>query len=209
MAGLGKRWRTGRRDTERNPLPVTSVVAVDIGLTGIGFARWNMVAPGSAASLVAPDMAGVIELPRAREGDPWDVRATAIFTEYVVGPWAGSNGGFGGPPKVQVIEWPEYRGGDAVGIAAAGEESLGKLYFMAGMHKRLADTVGTRTVLAPVREWKGQLPKRVVAKRIARAVGTEDGRGVAFDSHAWDAVGVGLWFLGHRLDDAKKFGGAK
>ena len=104
----------------------TSLVAVDVGLTALGWARWNRALPAEAGGVpVAPDAAGVIELPSRRDRDPWDVRATAIMAEYVAGPWAGSHGGFGGPPRVQVIEWPAYWAGDAKGNAAAAGEALG------------------------------------------------------------------------------------
>lgn len=175
----------------------TSLVAVDVGLTALGWARWNRALPAEAGGVpVAPDAAGVIELPSRRDRDPWDVRATAIMAEYVAGPWAGSHGGFGGPPRVQVIEWPAYWAGDAKGNAAAAGEALGKLYFMCGMHRRLGDSYGARTILVPVREWKGQMPKRVVARRIAAMIGCEDQGGRQFTEHAWDAVGIGLHHLG-------------
>lgn len=46
----------------------------------------------------------------------------------------------------------------------------------------------------PVHAWKGQLPKRVVEERLAKKLGTFFTRDIK--SHAWDAIGIGLWALG-------------
>jgi hypothetical protein len=48
--------------------------------------------------------------------------------------------------------------------------------------------------LVPVNDWKGQLPKGVVANRIQKILGEKDCASIK--SHAWDAVGIGLWAAG-------------
>lgn len=45
----------------------------------------------------------------------------------------------------------------------------------------------------PVRDWKGQLPKDVVIRRIQRELGKETCEDLGIVTHAWDAVGIGLW----------------
>ncbi len=188
---------------EGNPTKVGTVMAVDTGLNALGWAVWADATKGGEPK--APTAAGVIELPKKVLSEPWERRASMILGDFVCGPW----GRFGGTPRVQVLEMPEFRAGSAVGHAAASGESLGMLYFMCGMHQRMAEVFGATTHFARVSEWKGTLPKEIVAKRIAAAIGAEDDQGNVIRSHAWDAVGIGLWYLGHRLNDGKKFGGKK
>lgn len=47
-----------------------------------------------------------------------------------------------------------------------------------------------------VRDWKGQLPKSVVIDRIEAHLGTATCNRLNIQSHAWDAVGIGLWAQG-------------
>ena len=44
--------------------------------------------------------------------------------------------------------------------------------------------------LVPVADWKGQLPKPVVEARVRKILG---GQSRGFESHAWDAAGIGLY----------------
>ena len=50
--------------------------------------------------------------------------------------------------------------------------------------------------------WKGQLPKDIAAKRVEKILGAGRCRKLGLpeikrraDTHAWDAVGIGLWAL--------------
>jgi hypothetical protein len=49
-------------------------------------------------------------------------------------------------------------------------------------------------LLVPVNQWKGQLPKEVVNRRITAKLGEKACAGIK--SHAWDAVGIGLYVNG-------------
>lgn len=98
------------------------------------------------------------------------------------------------------MEWPEFRGGTAVGHAAATRDDLTKLALCAGVHSLQAWHYGAEAVLVPVSTWKGMLPKDVVERRIKRAIGDCDQYGQEFRSHAWDAVGIGLHCLGFHMD---------
>jgi len=177
---------------------IVNLVAVDTGLNALGWAVWHDAAVGG--EMVAPHAVGVIEMNAAELKLPWEERASAMMQKFSVSVIAASG------IDLQVMEMPEFRPGSAVGHAAAAQESLGMLYFMCGMHKRTADCFNIKTKFARVSEWKGNMKKELVARRIAAAIGAEDGRGNPIESHAWDAVGIGLWALGHRLDDSKKFG---
>ena len=57
-----------------------------------------------------------------------------------------------------------------------------------------------------VTDWKGQLPKEIVEKRLKRAIGTKDRCNKEITDHAWDAVGVGLVFAGYKLNDPTVYG---
>jgi hypothetical protein len=50
-------------------------------------------------------------------------------------------------------------------------------------------------VLTKPSEWKGQLPKPVVERRLRRLIGEAACDQLQIKSHAWDAVGIGLWHL--------------
>jgi len=108
-----------------------------------------------------------------------------------------------------VAEMPEFRAGSAVGHAAASTDSLGMLYFMCGGYSAVARSVWLKPEFVTPSVWKGQLPKEVVAKRVAAAIGCEAEDGTPFESHVWDAVGIGLWFMGHKLNDGKLFSGRR
>ena len=88
-------------------------------------------------------------------------------------------------------EQPEFFD-STVGHTAARRGDLVKLILVTGI---LVGQVSSFK-LYPVREWKGQLPKSVVNRRIEEIVGHKDRAGINFKSHAWDAVGVGLYAQG-------------
>lgn len=181
-----------------------NLVAVDTGLRALGWAMWLDVERGEP--IRTPDRVGVIDRSKAK-GDWWD-RGAAICREFVDGPLYSVRFGGNDFPRdpVQVLEMPEFRPGSAVGHAAASEESLGMLYFMCGLHRRAGEESDVKTAFLRVREWKGSLSKAVVEKRLRRVVGDRAADGTQIESHCWDAVGIGLRYLGHRIDDHKKFG---
>lgn len=98
------------------------------------------------------------------------------------------------------IEWPEVMGG-AVGNAAAKRGDVTMLAYSVGSFASIAESFGLKVQLVPVREWKGQLSKDVVEKRITRAIkGIYSTCGQLIKTHAWDAVGIGLHARGYPLD---------
>ncbi len=50
--------------------------------------------------------------------------------------------------------------------------------------------------LIPPSKWKGQMPKDVVQRRIEKKLGKAYCRRLEIKTHAWDAVGIGLFSLG-------------
>jgi hypothetical protein len=92
-----------------------------------------------------------------------------------------------------LIEWPKFMESGG-GQTVARTDSLVKLVACAGRIVQVFRGLGVPVTLVPVADWKGQLPKEVVNKRIVKRLGEaacED-----FQTHAWDAVGVGLWAKG-------------
>ena len=86
------------------------------------------------------------------------------------------------------IEWPQFFGFNAT--AARGD--LVKLAFSVGCLARMIDAFGgIRIHFVKVHEWKGQLSKATIQRRIRKILG--DGVCKEFKDDIWDAVGIGLW----------------
>lgn len=191
---------------------MSTLVAIDVGLTALGWAAWTSVRVPidrrkDSAQPVSPDSCGVVSVPgrvanknrsadRKKNRTMWINNARwihAAFVEEVLDVFA---------PDVMATEWPEFRSGNAVGMAAAGGEVLTKLALCAGCHMQQAWDREAEGMIVPVSTWKGMLKKDVTNKRIVRAIGKEAKDGTLIDSHAWDAVGIGLHVLGFPMDHA-------
>lgn len=83
---------------------------------------------------------------------------------------------------------------NAKGIAAQAG-SVYKLAFLVGYIAHAFDFECEVIVTTPM-EWKGQLPKDVIQRRVISRLGAAKCIGLNIRSHAWDAVGLGLWALG-------------
>lgn len=183
------------------------VLAVDTGLNAFGWALWAPQLQAGRARPPQPSDAGVELVPKKlRQGD-WIERVEEtrdLFVRRLTYVLNEHN-----PQALRlVMELPEYRGGDAVGHAAASRESLGALYLVCGvMHSTAWHLARARSTLVRVSEWKGSLPKRVVEARLRASGALTTLRGAEAWSHAVDAVGIGLHVLGH--DVGKMSRGAK
>ena len=92
-----------------------------------------------------------------------------------------------------VIEWPVLWVGSKRSLAAAVK--LIQLAAACGaiieaVHLKAEDIMATDILLMTPSEWKGQLGKKVVDDRIARAIDLE------YPNHVSDAVGMGLAVMG-------------
>lgn len=170
------------------------MVSVDVGINALGWARWNVEQRAMNASfkLRPPLRVGVLTADRAK---PWDVRLMEmldLFREVV-----NDDGGC----DLLVLEYAEFRASNAVGHAAAAKGSLTQLTFAAGAHAYMArDMWNADVMLVKPSVWKGQLPKSLVEKRITRTMGNTALDGTKIQSHAWDAVGLGLHARGYSMD---------
>ena len=87
-------------------------------------------------------------------------------------------------PVVVVFEIPQIWMSSAKSIASAGRGDLFKLTFLIGCMAHVVYQYRYETVMVTPGEWKGQLPKDVVKKRIKAQFGR------SFGDHEADAVGM-------------------
>lgn len=98
-----------------------------------------------------------------------------------------------------VSEFPEYFG-NASGHAATARGDITKVAYMVGVLGEFAAISGAGFYPITVTEWKGQLTKEVIAKRLTRIFGDETVDRLRLRADAWDAVGIGYHFRTHPLD---------
>lgn len=154
------------------------LVAIDPGLQGTGIAKW---VEGDLLRTL------VLNTPSKLRDAEWHQRANDMAEQVLE-----FTGGSGDDVKV-VCEMPEFFAG-AGKMMGWKTGDLQRLTYLVGLfagrlHPRAFEPV-------PVHVWKGQLPKRVVQERIEGRLGHDLCRALAIETHAWDAVGIGLWALG-------------
>jgi hypothetical protein len=171
--------------TRRARMPTATTVrmpswlyGIDPGLNGTGWAEFH------DGALTA---AGVLNVPHRLKTLPFELRglelARQLQTVMCDAPFH---------TKV-VCEMPHHFGN--VGSDMGWKKGdLQKLTYLVGLFHGVLAPVDFQPVL--VRDWKGQLPKAVVTERIKRILGDYACQQVGIVSHAWDAVGIGLWALG-------------
>lgn len=185
-----------------------TVVAIDVGITRVGVAVWAASAreegkpnpPCVAAALKIPPLSKHVTHKGLR-----GARAAVIALR-----WAAAELSYRDRAgAILVAEWPAFRAANAVGHAAASQDDLTGLAACAGVVFAAPmldpEWLGALALAAPVADWKGQLPKKVVNQRLERAIGSEDRVGTKIHADAWDATGIGLWVMGYNLDDSKWF----
>lgn len=87
---------------------------------------------------------------------------------------------------------------DVGGYAAAAGGTLVKLTAAYGVLWGACLAMGVKFQGVPVNKWKGQLPKEVVIRRSREILGEKFCLHFLqrVQSHAWDAIGLGLWARG-------------
>lgn len=157
-----------------------SIIAIDPGIGSTGWAYWE------ARAGRVPTAVGLV-----REGSDgeWQDRAfyqaRRLMNEL--------------PNRNDVdfyCEMPIFFAGTTGGIASVGTGSLQKLCFYIGCVRALTAFFYKYSDFHPVlvRDWKGQLPKKIVNKRIVQLLGAANCEDFKVD--IWDAVGIGLWAKG-------------
>lgn len=153
-----------------------TTMTIDPGISGTGYALWS-------EKMILLD-AGIF----SSRNKGWLEKAEDIASQlkvYMVG------------KKVTQahIELPSFfqsSGGETV----ARRGDLVKLTLMAGLIHGTFKVLGCRVKYVSIANWKGQLPKNVVEKRVRKRVEEDTWNGLDIKSHAIDAVGIGLYVKG-------------
>lgn len=96
-------------------------------------------------------------------------------------------------PLLTFVEWPQDFQSSA-GRTASRSGSIVKLSVATGCLMHEMGRLGGTVRHVPVVDWKGQLSKAQVESRIRRKLGAAACEN--YDSHVWDAVGIGLFGMG-------------
>jgi Holliday junction resolvasome RuvABC endonuclease subunit len=162
------------------------VLFVDPGIGGTGWAFFNQINPirgGQNGSnidgiyLIDYRSSGVIKVKQNRQ---WPGKVADVCAEF-----EGLVQSL--KPKIVVLEFPEIWSGNAASMQSAQRGDLFKLAYLIGGLGEIARRSGARMpVLVFPREWKGQLPKDIVIKRIEHVMELKP------KDHEADAIGMGL-----------------
>jgi len=97
-----------------------------------------------------------------------------------------------GARDLVVCEFPQYQesAGRSMGWRTG---DLQRLTFLTGVFAARLHPAEFYPVVPS--QWKGQLPKSIVEDRIRTRLGAAVCRRLKIRTHAWDAVGIGLWAL--------------
>lgn len=145
-------------------------MTIDPGGTGSGWALWSKGWKLLSNGVVIPPGTGE---------DKWEERAYYTVSSLSrVAKCAGCSLGF--------VEYPAFFQANGGGVASSG--ALVKLAWFVGL---VCGKLPMHVELVTVGEWKGQLPKAVVERRIREIL-----PGVKAKSHDWDAIGIGLYKAG-------------
>jgi hypothetical protein len=161
-------------------------VSIDAGLNGTGLAFWNertwgdLCPPSQVANIYA-------------RGGSWDERARKLTEKFR----------FELQPTtrhcvtVAYIEVPEYMEGTARVNASTVKGDTLKLAMVVGAFMAVCWELSIPILPYEVHEWKGQLPKEIVWKRIKARI--PDVVKLNPKSHSIDAIGIGLHAKGFCL----------
>ena len=154
-----------------------SFMAIDPGLQATGYAIWDQH--------YVPMICGVLSGPK---GPDWmkrvDVIALAVrdlVRRYSV---------------TSILCEQMELFGTSMSRMAWSTGDLQRTVFLCGMIHGMTVKRVTKFDLVPPRTWKGQLPKSVTIRRVTKALGAKTCRELNIQTHAWDAVGMGLWKMG-------------
>jgi len=152
----------------------TSLLAIDPGLNSMGWALWDR---DNATDL--PTRVGLLHAPRRLSL----VNRSLFLATSLESETQSVKGGI-----ELVSEYPAYHGR----VKGWDSGDLQKLVFLVGV---LAGYF-CNSEFTPVTpgEWKGQLPKDVVIRRLQKRMGVKET--AHFKKDIWDAVGIGLWKRG-------------
>jgi len=156
-----------------------TILAIDPGLQGTGLAFFSITGLKATSVITV----------RGRSED-WVTRCEQIVDH--VDAWMKVQVA---PARRVVCEMMEHHG-SAKSSMIWRSGDLQRTLVLVGMLAHWARTQDSIVELVPPSEWKGQLPKRIVEQRINKRLGLPLVRQLGIKTHAYDAVGIGLWALG-------------
>jgi Holliday junction resolvasome RuvABC endonuclease subunit len=155
------------------------LLAVDPGLNSCGWAVFHHQEPVRA---------GIIE-PRERGGDAFISRCATVVRQL-------RNQILEEDPPVEVVcEWMQMFGSASSAMAWKTGDLQRPIFLVGMLAGRLWIPADRFHVVTP-NEWKGQLPKDEVIRRIRKLLGEPMCDQLHLVKDAWDAVGIGLHHLG-------------
>ena len=150
------------------------LVAIDPGLNSMGVAYWD------TPSSIMPSRTFLIKAPHQKLF--WD-RAL-----WICGKLENELTLYDGKGYDLVCEYPSYHGS----IRGWATGDLQRLVLLVGV--LVGYFRAARWTLVTPRDWKGQLSKEVVIRRLQKRFGP--GATIDWEKDVWDAVGIGLWKMG-------------
>ena len=163
-----------------------SFISVDPGLSGTGYAVWTNNRKPMYTGIVVPNKSipksSLTTLPP--RGQSLYNQLYAIWGAMTINKVNA---------RITVVEWPEFFQTSG-GRVSAERGDLIKLTMAASIVCCVAWDCEHTVKMVPPRVWKGQLPKKLVITRIKRMI-----KGANYNSHEWDAVGLGLHHLGKEI----------
>ncbi len=160
---------------------MNSLLSIDPGLVG-GWAWFP-------ARAVKPRQCGVYRPRGSLRGDSWEENLPLAMDALRNIIWTMK-------PQEVACEWPAFFA-DAGGEMVAKKGDLVKLAHMTGWLACLCNEAQVpEFTRVRVCDWRGQLPDELVEKRVRKAIGSETADQLGIKSHAWDAVGIGLYLRG-------------
>ncbi len=157
------------------------LLSIDPGLQGTGLAVWERSGPVPTNVFVIP--------PERRRGMEWWDRAEAMAGEVM-------NIVHDFDVTEIVCEFMEMHQSARAQMMWKAGDFQRTLFFIGTIHGMAIENQVRKFRYTPPSEWKGQLPKSVVEHRIRRIVGDKQCTKLGIETHAWDAVGIGLWHRG-------------
>lgn len=167
------------------------MIAIDPGLDGTGWALWSNDESLTDTPHI-PLAVGTARAPREGElayrcSELWDKIHHQLTAERTYLPlvWRRAS-------TYVFLEIPQHFASSARGIAAQAG-AVYALAFLVGFFA--AKFQGCSVIVFTPNEWKGQLPKEVVERRLRKKLGSSfDTLGIK--THAIDAVGIGMHAIG-------------
>ncbi len=175
-------------------------MSVDPGIEGTGLAYWIRNSQFGISDTVTDRplyhghhiaWAGVIDYPHGLSGGGewgWVSRASAVAESF--------------EKELDICKpqaiWCEFQEffADAKGYTATARGDIYKLCYLCGMFYQAARVRNIEMYFVRPTTWKGQLPKTAIEKRVRRILGDDTCAVLNAKTHAWDALGIGLFVKG-------------